>query len=494
MIALTWVRLAETFAPDPAVELVAVPAFAATAGAELDGVSAGPLARHGEEPLRIRPGHPAGPGEIGTVLASPAGPEVVTVGLGERAGVTVDRLRTAAMALGSRARGYRSVATTLALVGADRAAALAAVVEGFQLGAYRYRDGPDGAGKPPGGLTVYVGTDPAEPGLLEALAVAIRAGEAVRWVRSMVDTPPTQLTPAIFAGHIDTMAAAAGVGCEVWSLEQARRAGFGGTAGVGGGSANPPVVVRLTYPGDGRPAALGLAGKGITFDAGGINLKRDPDEISWMKSDMAGAAAVAAAVCAAAGLGSAQPVVAVLPLAENLPGRGALLPGDVVTHPDGTHTEVLDTDNEGRLVLADAIAYLASQQVSAIIDVGTLTDGGAVGHLLWGCWGTSSPLVDRLLAAGARVGDAGWALPLRVEYRALFDSVVADRANRARDVPDSGTMAATFLRDFPGSTAWAHVDNGSTAYLDADLPPWPHGPTGSPTRALLELLLEGLPN
>ncbi|MGA8246923.1 MAG: leucyl aminopeptidase, partial [Nocardioides sp.] len=181
-------------------------------------------------------------------------------------------------------------------------------------------------------------------------------------------------------------------------------------------------------------------------------------------------------------------VRAVLPLAENVVGERALRPGDVVAHPDGRRTEVLDTDSEGRLVLADAIAYLARSGVERVVDVGTLTDGGGLGPLLWGCWGNDPGLVDALVASGAAAGDPGWALPLRREYRRLLGSDVADVVNVAWDVPDGALMAATYLSTFADGVRWAHVDNGSTAYLESAFEPWPKGATGSPTRALLEFL------
>ena len=436
----------------------------------------------------IPDGFTAKPGQWTVISAGDTGPTVGALGLGDAA-PSQSRLRIAAAVYGAATR-HADGAAILVPAECRTPDAVGAIVEGFVYGRYRYR--PD---------YVPVGDDDAvrlhlvaAPGadldaLRHAASRALVAADAVAWVRWLVDTPPSRLYPEELARQIQSRAAPAGVTCRTWSAAQAERAGFGGTVAVGGGSARPPAVVHLTYAPDGAAPMLGLAGKGITFDSGGINLKRDPDEISWMKSDMAAAAAVAAAVCAAATLGGARSIHAVLPLAESLPGRGSLLPGDVVTHPDGSRTEVLDTDNEGRLVLADAIAYLRTAvRPDAIVDVGTLTDGGGVGHLYWGCWGTSARLVADLVAAGDAVGDAGWHLPLRDDYRELLESTVADRANRARDVPDTGLIAATFLSEFPGEIPWAHIDNGSTAYLDADLPPWSHGPTGSPARALLQYL------
>lgn len=418
--------------------------------------------------------------------------QVAVVGVGPLRQLTESAVRAAAAALGRSLGCYPDA--TVALPASTQASTqriLRAAIEGFSWGTFKYTEPSPGATCQ---LTVLLNAAQDGPGDTEhAITVAQCAAAAVTWVRRMVETPPSQLTPEIFAAAIHQLATEAGVTCNIWTAEDLKLHNFGGVRGVGAGSRNPPTVVELFYPGNGRTTALGLAGKGITFDAGGLNLKRDPGEISWMKSDMAGAASVAAAVCAAATLKSPRPVHAILPLAENLLGRGATLPGDVLTHPDGTTTEVLDTDNEGRLVLADAVSYLVSQNASPIIDVGTLTDGGAIGHMLWGCWGTDPDLISTLVSCGEETGDPGWWLPLRDEYRTLFDSPVADRTNQARDIPDTGTTAATFLRDFAADTPWAHIDNGSTAYLDADLPPWGAGATGSPTLTLLEYLLTNTP-
>jgi leucyl aminopeptidase len=250
------------------------------------------------------------------------------------------------------------------------------------------------------------------------------------------------------------------------------------------------MVVELVVAGTGPVTAL--AGKGITFDSGGINLKRDPGEIAWMKSDMAAAAAVAAAVVVASALGSPRSLHAVLPITENMPGSRAQRPGDVVTHPGARTTEVSDTDSEGRLVLADALAWLAATSPAELIDVGTLTDSGALGTAFWGCWSNSDALAGSLVAAGDRSGDRGWRLPLHDSYFALLESRVADLRNAPTDAPDTGVVAATYLGSFVGAVPWAHIDNGSGAWLEREAGGWPDGPTGTPTRALIEYLVSPL--
>jgi leucyl aminopeptidase len=244
--------------------------------------------------------------------------------------------------------------------------------------------------------------------------------------------------------------------------------------------------VELRYGDQTRP--LGLVGKGLTFDAGGINLKRFGSEIHHMKCDMASAAAVAGAVSAAARLKLDVGVRALLPLTENMPGGSATRPGDVIRHPNGLTTEVADTDCEGRLVLADGIAYLVSEGVNAVIDVGTLTDAAGYGPSLMAIASTDDYLVDEVIAAGARGGEDGARLPLVPAYVEFLRSPVADLVNGTIHVPDSSVLAATYLRQFAGSTPWAHLDIGSTAWLTDDWGGFRKGPTGVPLRTLVRLL------
>ncbi|MGH8962847.1 MAG: leucyl aminopeptidase family protein [Jatrophihabitantaceae bacterium] len=490
------VRLSERAVGRERVDAVAIAVFGA--GGRLSaGAGVAECARaFGVDLLGAAGRDPGFRGEVGDLAAVLSGsdrqPVLLAVGLGAPDAVDADRLRLAAMALARAARGYRRLATTLAQEGIDRGRSVRAVVEGLLLGSYRYpRPGSvDARERAPEAITLLLGREDKarSPMLREGLRLGLAAGNASSWVRELVERPAAELTPAELAEEIRSRAAAHGASARVWSARTMTARGFGATLAVGAGSPNRPAVVELVHRGAGGPP-IALAGKGITFDSGGINLKRDPAEIGWMKSDMAGAAAVAGAVCAAAALGGRRPVRAILPLAENMPGTGAMRPGDVVRHPDGRTTEVVDTDSEGRLVLADAIAYLAAARPAALIDVGTLTDGGGVGHLLWGAWTNAPDLLRELLDAGEVAGEPGWHLPLRPQYRTLLASPVADLSNCARDVADTGQMAATYLSTFADGVPWVHIDNGSTAYLDGDLAPWTRGATGSPVRALLELLL-----
>lgn len=463
--------------------ILVMPAFAGASGfevadAELAGKAAhgGQFARH---VLRLDPSFEGKVGQLSALLVPASDqPAVLLVGLGAREAFTANTLREALMPVAYflRKRGQGVIA--LDGLGAEPASIVRAAAEACLIGGHARMSKSEVV------IELLVS---GSAGLQRAFEIGMAAGRAVNWVRDLVETPGGDLVPARFAQIVAERARQLGVGVEVWDEAELARQGFGATQAVGRGSANKPCVVCL-YPGR-KEARLGLAGKGITFDSGGINLKRNAEEIAWMKADMAAAAAVAGAVFAAVELGADPDVTVVLPMAENMPGGHALRPGDVVSHPGGRKTEVVDTDCEGRLVLADAVAHLARSGVKEIIDVGTLTDGGGVGPLLWGCWSTSTSLAAALCDAGEFAGEPGWRLPLRAEYERLIESKIADIANAPLSVPDSGQLAATYLRTFAGSVAWAHVDNGSSAYLDQGFEPWPVGATGSPVRALLQLLL-----
>jgi leucyl aminopeptidase len=387
------------------------------------------------------------------------------------------------------------------LIGPDRVESVRASAEGFLLGGYRVaRTGshPIGGEPPaPAGKLTLLTSHPDRPGsdgnsagsLEDALARGIVTGQMVNWVRDLVHAPAALATPESLAEMIAAEAVAHGEAARIWTAEELTREGFGGVIGVGQGSRNAPRLLEITHAGSGDPGGLvAFAGKGITFDSGGLNLKRDPGEISWMRADMAGGAAVAAAVIAGARLRLPVAATAVVPLAENLPGGGALRPGDVLTHRGGRTSEVIDTDSEGRLIIADAIAYLAERNPAAIIDVATLTDAAGLGPALWAAMGTDQALLHDILQAGEAAGEPGWPLPLPLAYRELLSSSAADLRNTPARGPDSTVMAAMFLREFAGDAPWVHIDNGSTAWLEYDTGLWPEGATGSPCRTLIHFL------
>jgi leucyl aminopeptidase len=329
-------------------------------------------------------------------------------------------------------------------------------------------------------LTGAVGQAAVQAGLAHGELV----GRVTNWVRDLVSTPAGDATPADLADEGRRLASECGLACSVLDAAGLARGGFGGVLGVGQGSAHEPRLVELSYRGQPDGPVIALTGKGVTFDSGGLSLKRT-SEIEWMKSDMAGAATVMAVLRAAAELQLPVNLDAALPFAENMPGGSALRPGDVITHRGGRTSEVLDTDCEGRLLIADTVAYLAERNPAAIIDVATLTDAAGLGSELFAVLGNDQALIGALLAAGEEAGDPGWQMPLPYAYRRYLESAVADIRNLPKGVPDTTVLAGLYLSAFPGRVPWAHIDNGSTAYLEHGAGCWPEGATGSPTRAVV---------
>ncbi len=318
-----------------------------------------------------------------------------------------------------------------------------------------------------------------------------RSADAVRWVRELVELPPNRLGPGELAQRISEHCGEnAAIEVEIWDAVRLGRSGFGAVLAVGGGSARPPLVAHLRLAGDPSLPSIGLVGKGIAFDSGGLNLKRDAGEMSWMKSDMAAAATVAAAIRLAAdarGVGSGPTVEAILPLCDNAVSGTSARPGDVVRHPGGETTEIVDTDCEGRLVLADGLSWLRAVGHDALIDVGTLTDGGA-GFRRTGVWSNDEELAARVVAAGERVADPAWILPLPYGEDEALESRVADLRNAPLDRPDTARHAAAYLARFARGAAWAHLDIGGTAYLEFPIAGLGEGPSGAGALALAELL------
>jgi leucyl aminopeptidase len=477
-------------------DLLAVPFFeAATGPAPGPGAAEAGRAMGADLPgMLAQQGFGGRPGDTATFVVPGGEPRrVMAVGVGPAGDVAAAAVRDAAQRVATLAAGSVHVAATFGLLGPDRAGAVRAAAEGFLLGSYRApragsRPVAGQQAAPPETVTLLVGDAEGGAGeLRDALARGIAAGEMASWVRDLVHAPAGEATPKKLAETIAARASGHGATARIWTAEELAREGFGGVIGVGQGSRNAPRLVEVTHAGPGGPQ-LAFAGKGITFDSGGLNLKRDPGEISWMRADMAGGAAVAAAVIAAARLALPVPAVAVVPLAENMPGGGALRPGDVLTHRGGRTSEVIDTDSEGRLVVADALGYLAERSPAALIDVATLTDAAGLGPALWAATGTAPELMAEVLRAGETAGEPGWPLPLPDTYRELLSSAAADLRNTPSRGADTTVMAAMFLREFTAGLPWVHIDNGSTAWLEYSTGLWPEGATGSPARALLRFL------
>jgi leucyl aminopeptidase len=309
----------------------------------------------------------------------------------------------------------------------------------------------------------------------------------VAMVRDLVNTPPNDLHPAELARRGATAGRARGLSVEVLDEADLDACGYGGILAVGNGSARKPRLLRLTYSGPAARRKVALVGKGITFDSGGLSIKSAP-HMDDMKNDMAGAAAVIATVCLAADLGLPVEVTATVPIAENMPGGGAYRPADVITFRNGKKAEITDTDAEGRLVLADAIARAAEDRPDYLLETSTLTSGQmiALGTRTSGVMG-SDDLRDTVVAAGLRCGEGMWPMPLPPEVRRSIDSPTADFVNWRHDPTASMLVGGHFLAEFvPAGLPWAHIDIAAPAYNTGS--PWgytPKGATGVPVRTLL---------
>lgn len=410
--------------------------------------------------------------------------KLIYLGVGDE---SVQSMRRAGAALARATRGALRVRA--AVVDGLDVDAQQAFLEGFFLGGYRApRQGKTPAGPPMAREMQVTGLDPA------ALRLAEVTARAVWLARDLTNLPPDVATPAWMAAQ--SRAAAARAGLEIIVLEEAEleRRGFGGLLAVGAGSANPPRLVQVSY----RPAVetgghIVLAGKGITFDSGGISLK-PRDAMMSMKMDMAGAAAVLAAVEAAAALGLPQRVTGVLALAENAVGGSAYRPGDVVKTFNGTTVEIGNTDAEGRVVLADALAYAAAElSPDMLVDIATLTGAAALGlGQQHGALFSNSPeLLAALEKAGAASGDRIWQLPLVREYEVALESDTADLAHVAPPALKFGAgaiVAALFLEKFTDGVPWAHLDIAGPMKAGADSHETSKGATGFGTRLLISFL------
>jgi leucyl aminopeptidase len=329
-----------------------------------------------------------------------------------------------------------------------------------------------------------------------AAAAAARAqvlAEAMTLTRDLVNTGPSDLFPASFAAEAERVAGAFGLDIEVLDERALAEGGYGGITGVGQGSVHPPRLVRVAYTHPDAAKTVVLAGKGITFDSGGLSLK-PPKSMETMKSDMSGAAAVLAAVAAVAKLGPAVNVVGYLPLAENMPGGTAQRPSDVIKIYDGQTVEVLNTDAEGRLVLADALARSGADSPDLLIDVATLTGAQlvALGPRIMGVMANDDAVRDGVVDAARRSGEQAWPMPLPDELRKGLDSPVADIANVTPDRNGGMLVAGLFLREFvPDGVRWAHLDIAGPAFHDGE--PYgytPKGGTGAAVRCLVQVALD----
>jgi len=434
-------------------------------------------------------GAKAGPEQV-TRLHIPSLPvaSVLAVGLGApRDEWPAEAIRRASGAAARALAGVDAVITTLSELH------LPAAVEGLILGAYQMHGfrSPKTAPKEPGLSRITALSTASGAKRQAARAVAIAA--AVAAARDLVNTPPSHLYPEEFANRAKALGTAAGLKVEILDEKALARGGFGGIVGVGQGSANPPRLVRLTHRGGkGRPGTpkVALIGKGITFDTGGISIK-PAAQMHHMTSDMAGAASVIATMLLIADQQVPIDVIATVPMAENMPSATAQRPGDVLTQYGGTTVEVLNTDAEGRLILADAIVRACEDDPDYLIETSTLTGAQvvALGSRIPGVMG-SEEFRDRVAALSQREGENGWPMPLPDELKDDLKSTVADLANISGQRFAGMLVAGVFLGEFVAEgVQWVHLDIAGPAYNTSA--PWgytPKGGTGVPTRTLFAVV------
>ena len=422
-----------------------------------------------------------------TLMIPGAEGAVLLVGVGPAADVDLRALRDAAMLAGGAARPFGRVVTALPQI-LPGVLAVQAFAEGFLLGAYRF-DGRKTSPDPhrTTRVTVLVPKEAAAD-TKRGLKQGAITGRATNWARDLTNASSSDATPEFLAEEARSMAKASGLTCKIWTKSQLERGGFGGILGVGSGGANEPRLVELGHTGGRSKKPIAITGKGITFDSGGLDLKK-PAHMVWMRSDKAGGAAALAAMRAIAELGVKANVIAAVPFAENLPGPAAVKPGDVLVHRGGRTSEVIDTDAEGRVLVADALAFLSEREPAVILDSATLTDASGLGADLHATFASDRDLAAEFLAAAEEAGEPGWEIPLWSRYRPLIDSPVADVKNLGSHDIDSSMMAALFLQDFVGNgVPWVHVDSGSSAWAEYPTALWPEGATGLPTRAFVRFV------
>jgi len=422
---------------------------------------------------------------------------VVVAGLGKQPELSQDKVRGAVAETCRllRQKGVDSIATVAqgaGIAGITVAGAAQAITEGALLGVYTFRkhqtkEAEHGEIKQ---LTIVDAAKSKSPALKQGCHKGRILAEATNLARDMVNEPPNYMTPADMAEMAAKLAESYGLEVSVLEREQMQELGMGALLGVAQGSRQPPKFIVLRYQGgDSNETDVALLGKGITFDSGGISIK--PSEgMGEMKGDMAGGAAVMAAISAIAQLKPKTNVMALIPATENLPGGSALKPGDILTAMDSKTIEIISTDAEGRLALADALGYAKKHGAKLLVDVATLTGAMrvALGDICTGAFGNNQELIDKVIAAGAEAGEKIWQMPMYEEYKEQNKSDVADIKNTGGRYGGAIT-AAQFVAEFAGDTPWVHLDIAGTSMTDKQRNYLVKGATGVPVRTLVNLAL-----
>ena len=490
------VRLSTDSPAEVDTDLLIVPAFDGEALADslaaIDKATGGEVARataSGEIKGRLY--------EIFVTPASGAGwkpGRVAVVGAGKAADFTSERLRKVATAGALMARGRRIPRVAFVARGPIPAReAVQAITEGLILAGFSVDQYKTGERFGPAATALTVVAPKAEFTGTPALEVSVHRGqilgEASNLARAFANEPSNVLTPRVFAERAKAIATDAGLGVEILDEKQIEKLGMGLLLGVARGSAEPPRVIVMRHDPPGAPDApvLGLVGKGITFDTGGISIK-PAEGMERMKDDMAGGAAVICAMRAIALLEAPIRVIGIVPTTENMPGGKAMKPGDVLTGASGKTVEVINTDAEGRLILGDGLWYARELGATHLIDVATLTGACVVGlgKVASGLFGRPDSWRDTVRAVADAAGDRCWPLPLYDEYFDQIRSEIADMINSGGRAGGACT-AAIFLKEFTNDLPWAHLDIAGTAWADEGKPYQQKGPIGVAVRTLAEL-------
>lgn len=419
---------------------------------------------------------------------------VLVVGIGKAADLTVERVRRAASVVARQLRRKEVKRAAVALPADTPPEYVRAIADGLTVGDFDgglYKSDRKERAIESVALGLAGAAAPASWG--EPLAQGLAIGAGVNTARALAMEPGGHLTPLGLAARARKVAAAAGLEIDVLERDRLEELKAGALLGVARGSDEPPCLIVLRYRSGNSSDAplLAIVGKGVTFDSGGISIK-PAGSMHEMKFDMAGGAAAIGAMQAIAALRPARDVLGLVPATENLPSGRSMKPGDVLTAMNGKTIEVLNTDAEGRLILADALGYAQKLGATHLVDAATLTGAcvTALGNHVSGLFGTPDDWVDRVRKAADRAGDRVWPMPLFPEYREQLKSDVADLANVGGRAGGACTAAA-FIREFvEDARPWAHLDIAGTAYTSSDRPHQPSGATGAATRLFVELALE----
>ncbi len=425
---------------------------------------------------------------------------IAVAGLGKQSEFTLDKIRTlsAELCRALRKLNCRRIATIVHGAGSGKIepeAAVQAITEGSLLGLYRFRKHMtnDEDNHEVDELIILEKDRDKVPVLERGCFKGMIISEATNQARDWINEPANYMTPTDLAKVAQKIAKLNGLGVTIMGREQMEKEGMGSLLGVAKGSCQPPRLIVLTYKGNkSSNSVMGFIGKGITFDSGGISIKPS-ENMAEMKGDMAGAAAAMAAITAIAQLKLKINIAAVVPATENLPGGSALRPGDILKANNGKTIEVVNTDAEGRLILADALAYSVKQGFSPLLDVATLTGAChvALGDVCSGIFGNSQALIDRIVEAGANAGERLWQLPMYDEYKEQNKSDVADIKNSGGRFGGAIT-AAIFLAEFVGKTEWAHIDIAGTFMTEKEHGYLVKGATGVCVRTLVNFAINSV--